>query len=272
MRFRCSFCGMDSPSDIPQLRICGTCGERLAGARSEYAYPAASVSVQEGPGDLWLVPGHYAIRFRPDWQDRFLSSLDLDLYHRHLLNSSHPHQVLAGLASVVYWGFFSGADGLLRDGRARARAKWFLQGRSGSSTIDPRHVFEVMVTARQWMANRRPGRALAEIARLKELGQVAFASKVVTFLDPELAAIYDSRIGSRVEDTAILYHLRMNPNGGGVTGPKQGKYQQWCEYCLEIATHLNQGIWSGKHWQWTDWDLSRHLWRAVDVERALFVA
>jgi len=272
MKFRCAFCGGDSPSDLPESRICGKCAERLAVARSEYAYPAASVAVQEGSGDLWLIARRHSIIFHPDWQARFTSSVDLDVYHGHLLNSPHPQEVLAGLASVVYWGFFSGADGLLRDGRARTRAKWFLKGRSGGSTIDPSHVFKVVAAARQWLARRQPGRALREISRLKELGQVAFASKVVTFLDPELAAVYDSRIAQTTKEYAALRSLQMNPNQGGVTGPKQERYKRWCNYCLEIATHLNQGIVAGRSWHWTDWDQTRHRWRPVDVERALFVS
>jgi hypothetical protein len=149
--------------------------------------------------------------------------------------------------------------------------KWFLQGRGGDAPIDPDQALQVVADARHWMTECLPGRALSEISKLKELGQVAFASKVVTFLDPELAAVYDSRIAAKIQGNSSWRTMAMSPQGR-ITLAKQNRYHRWCRYCLEIASQLNQGIEAGESWHWTDWDQSKHQWRPVDVERAIFVA
>jgi hypothetical protein len=263
----CAICG----KTISRLGLCNSCAADLIRRRNAYVYPAVHVAIQEGEGDEWIIPPRHSITFRSADNDRLSSSVALDQYHHALLCSPHWHGVVAGLASVVYWGFFSGADGVERDGRARARVMWFLRGRPGNVPLDVESAFLAVKAARTLAAKGQMGLALAEVSKLRELGQVSFASKVLTFLCPGRAGVFDSRIAERILRDPRLAHLTMNPNQGGVTNPKQLRYHAWCEHCTAVAGKLNRGIAAGKPWHWVDWDCSTPQWRAVDVERALFV-
>lgn len=270
----CVICGTTNLSQVAglyMLYMCDQCAEKVVRGRNNYIYPAAYVSVRKGVGDQWLTGKQFSIKFNGMPNEQYRSSVALDHYHCSLLSSQYWYEVVAGLASVIYWGFFAGLDGRPHDNRARTRVGWFLNGRKGNSPLNFDQTVNVIVTARKFMANRQIGDALGEISKIGELGQVSFASKAVAFLDPTIAGIYDRRIFQRVSQEAKLMHLSMNPNQGGITYPKRIRYQQWCDYCFCVAYNMSEGIKLGKPWEWTDWDGATWAWRAVDVERALFM-
>jgi len=111
--------------------------------------------------------------------------------------------------------------------------------------------------------------ALLGCLRIRQLG-IPFASKVIAFMNPEKAAIYDSVIARYLEASE-------HPEHEGLHMPVEHSYSQvalearaivyakWCAYCRAKAAELNRG---GHRWQ--DWDGTRNEWRAIDVEHALF--
>ena len=109
--------------------------------------------------------------------------------------------------------------------------------------------------------------ALREATQIKFL-QMAFASKLLTFMAPNLAAVYDDVISGRLADTAELQNLFVstkNPTSKAAKLKQENIYANWCRWCVEKADNLNANSIT-----WRDWNATEHSWRAVDVERAWF--
>ncbi|CAN5849376.1 hypothetical protein BH24DEI2_BH24DEI2_17710 [soil metagenome] len=244
----------------------------MVASRNSYRYPPAHIVVGENSGDYPLTDKLF-LRFRPAKEGGLHSSKALDSHHFRLLNSESDHEIFAGIASVIYWGFFSSAAGKHNDGRARSQARFFLTGRKNARhRLELHQVADTVRLVRQLLEQKRFGHARRAVSDIQELGQVSFASKVITFLDPHHAAVFDSIISNKVMEISGLAHLKMDVNHNRISKSNQEKYRSWCEVCSSVASSLNQGIHNGEPWQWTDWDGSKHDWRAVDVERALFAA
>jgi hypothetical protein len=244
--------------------------DELASNRSAYGYvPARLVKVEQDDcaiawGDLKLVaclpnPQDWmAARNRSNY-----SSLQLDHFHYALLNGTAEDR-LHGLCSVVFWGFISGTNGRININRAIERTLWLVRGRKKAVPQSVVQISRHLDQAARFLCDGSVGEALLEILQIKFLG-LSFASKVLMFMDPSRAVVYDDVIASNLEKESDLELRKIAIDVRGTQKAKAYAYSQWCGYCVEVAGRLNE---SGTHW--TDWNGATEAWRAVDVERALF--
>jgi hypothetical protein len=99
---------------------------------------------------------------------------------------------------------------------------------------------------------------------------MAFASKVLTFMEPQAAAVYDEVISLRLEkqtdpELRSLFVSTKIPTSKGARLSQANTYADWCGWCAKKASDLNE-----KNVCWVDWNATERSWRAVDVERAFF--
>jgi hypothetical protein len=197
------------------------------------------------------------------------SSIELDDFHCSLLQSESEYDLMHGLLSVVFWGFASGTDGRIRSSRALARAKTVVDGRTNALQQPDADIIAHLKKCRQLLKGSQIAEALREATQIKFL-QMAFASKLLTFMAPNLAAVYDDVISKRLQgvnsrEQQNLFVSTKNPTSEAAKLKQEDVYANWCRWCVEKANNLNAtGI------TWRDWNATEHNWRAVDVERAFF--
>jgi hypothetical protein len=241
--------------------------------RQDYSYvPAKIVNSGTGLPDLhdWEGRGLWigaptALQWSSPVYKSGQSSIGLDNHHERLLNSKNGSDNLHGLLSVVFWGNFSDRHGKFLS-YALPRAEHLLSGRSHHTPQPSADVLVALQSARGLLKNEEcsPGHALREAMNIKYLG-LSFSSKVLSFIAPECAVVYDAVISKYLQS-------EFSPNkemGISVAGPltkkKIAAYSNWCSFCKSEASSLNK-----LRSKWTDWDGIKHNWRAVDVERAHF--
>ena len=98
----------------------------------------------------------------------------LDRYHQMLLHNNSPSFNLAGLASIVYWGFARTRRGLAQ-GRARTRALWLLHGHGNRQATTHPAAADALKAAREDIAAGRFGDALGRFQG--NLSSVALRSR-----------------------------------------------------------------------------------------------
>jgi hypothetical protein len=249
----------------------------LLHARNAYVYPfshltalrgSAGVSTKGASVDNPIAGPLAGMTFR-DWEGRhqfLLRYSKKDLITIPGLAGDETY-VMLGVASVLYWGFFSHSPGF-----AAARVRRFRDGRNGVPA-DPVRVRDAVHRAAALVDANQYGEALKVVSSsIPEFGQVSFASKLVMALSPSRCAVYDRWIAQIVMEAggSLERDFWCAPNNGGVTPSKAAVYQRWCELCQERAAEMNAHPVDVSGWTWapgltTDW-------RAVDVERALFVS
>ncbi|MDD5395562.1 MAG: hypothetical protein PHE17_21270 [Thiothrix sp.] len=234
-------------------------------ARNQYAYPAwrlerVAASEPKNPEHLEA----WGMRFLPGL---LCPSLALDKFHNKLLNSHSDQDLLHGLISVVYWGYVSGRDGVSRQGRAKGKAMQLCRGRKNSIPQPREEILKLLRSVQQSVREDDLSQALLSAMQIKFLG-MSFASKVIAFMTPEKAGVYDSVISECLQSRAECSDLYVSTN---YTRSKARRlhqaetYARWCAFCCHQAQDLNhQGL------NWHDWDGKPHRWRAIDVERAFF--
>jgi hypothetical protein len=245
----------------------------LQHARETYAYiPAKLTRGSEGSdGDIrWPDLQLSANVPPPNWHSdaakrRGYSSLKLDDFHSVLLGSDNAQALLHGLLSIVFWGYVSGTDGRIHVERALKRARWHLDGKINSPPQRPAEIISHLKNARELLETANVGDALIEVTRIKFLG-MAFGSKVLTFMNTRVAAVYDEVISLRLEEHPDVT-LNKLAKGEKLTKKldQANLYAEWCDWCRQKAETLNK---SGASWR--DWDGTENVWRAVDTERALY--
>jgi len=181
----------------------------LKAAREKYAYVPARLIRASGAAAAELswkslnlivdIPikwdaGHKEIRSQ-------YSSWGLDEFHRGLLQSDDEEELFHGLLSVVFWGFASGSNGRLNAPRALSRARAILIGRKRSSPQAANDIVSHLRRGRELLKASKFAEALVEVEQIKYL-QMAFASKVLTFMEPQAAAVYDEVISLRDRSSA----------------------------------------------------------------------
>lgn len=191
-----------------------------------------------------------------------ITGYEFEKHIRQLLTSEDSDKQYIGIISVVYWGY---ANTGYR--ASRVERLWDARGRR-------KEVGERLTKASEHASEERFGMALACMEGVPELGRTPFASKVIAFLNPNMAGVYDNKINDYLgapqrgpdhlrdwlSPHASSFHHRIR----GVGSPtSQGCYQAWCSFLQETAVELNLG---GLKWAGTE------NWRAIDVERALFAA
>jgi hypothetical protein len=193
------------------------------------------------------------------------SSLKLDNFHSELLTSDNAQALLHGLLSVVFWGYVSGTDRRIHAERALKRTRWHLDGKINSPPQQTEEIIFKLKSARALLEKEKVSDALLEVIRIKFLG-LAFASKVLTFMNPRVAAVYDEVISRRLEKHPSVA-LNKLANGQKLTNKidQANLYAEWCSWCRQKAEALNRvGV------SWRDWDCTENAWRAVDAERAFY--
>ena len=247
--------------------------DELAQARSCYSYVPAKL-IHANADELSCIDLN-ALRLAPsipssDWHSdkikrKAASSIELDGFHHALLNSQRADDVLHGLLSVVFWGYVSGTDGKIRKGYALARTSWLSHGKKGFERQDQAEQLAHLISARSLLEKDRLGEALIEVMRIKHLG-MAFGSKLLAFLAPDKAAVYDDvislRLSKSVDETLkVLGGMAKSSN----RRRQAETYERWCNWCRDTAASMNA---AGR--TWSDWNDTEVGWRAVDAERAFF--
>ena len=197
------------------------------------------------------------------------SSYELDEFHRGLLQSENKEDLIHGLLSVVFWGFSSGVDGRLNPRRALSRAKAIVLGRKNASPQPKNEIIVHIERSRELLNASQIAEALLEAEQIKFL-QMSFASKLLTFMDPNSAAIYDAVISSRLEketdpELRGLFVSTDMPTSKTAKVAQANAYAAWCKWCAKKASDLN-----AQSAKWLDWNGTAKSWRAVDIERAFF--
>ncbi|MBA1155022.1 hypothetical protein [Microvirga mediterraneensis] len=192
----------------------------------------------------------------------------LDTFHSELLWANSFEDNLHGVLSVVYWGNYAGSDPKKGpNGFALARTKWMVDGKSGRPKPSMSTLEIAIRNGRTHLKEGRLDQALKALMDIPYLG-MSFASKVLMFLDPRQAVIYDSKIGEKITRLAQLdstWGSRVVNVGLGYTRSKGNAYTSWCKFCIDKAAELN-----AKGATWSEAKGVRRDWRAVDVERSIF--
>jgi hypothetical protein len=248
----------------------------LKAAREKYAYvPARLIRASAAAADLRWKSLNLIVDIPKNWDAGHneirsqYSSWSLDEFHRALLQSDNEEDLFHALLSVVFWGFASGSNGRLNAPRALSRAKAILIGRKNSAPQAANEIISHLRRSRELLTTSRIAEALLEAERIKYL-QMAFASKLLTFMEPQIAAVYDEVISLRLEkqtdpELRSLFVTTKIPASKDAKLSQAKTYADWCGWCLKTASNLN-----AKGVTWVDWNATDHSWRAVDVERAFF--
>lgn len=157
---------------------------------------------------------------------------------------------MVGFLSVIFWGYVSGSDGVVRTARALGKVRSFRDGRAGQTPTSKNELVLSLTRARESVVQKDYGKALYQLMSIKYLG-MSFASKVVMFMNPSQTAIYDSVIAERLSKHESLNSLYIKTLGA--TEKEKIKqcstYEKWCDFCFQTAEDLN------RHKAcWTDWD------------------
>lgn len=233
-------------------------------ARDQYDYPWAAVTA--GPGPIALASG---ISGQFDDRPTAVTDLPLDDHHHRLLNSPRDADIRQGCGSVIYWGFRTYSDQF-----AQRRARLFFSHVTATAS----HVAGLVRRAGSHCFSGDWGLSLKRIGQLPQLSQLPFASKVIAFLAPVDAGVYDNRINRFIITSGLdvpmlgRQAVAVNQRGSMVYAAVAGAanqeiYQRWCERLQGLRDSLNA---LGLSYQWTCPAGSKQNWRAIDVERALF--
>ncbi len=189
----------------------------------------------------------------------FKTCREMETFHRDHLTSKYQADVVQGYLSTLYWGHYSGTDGVLRAGRALAKAE------AARRSIEERTSIEIAAaivrTSGLLINDGKIGQAALLLTHLPGVG-FSFSSKICTFLDPETCGIADSIIAGKYSQFNFVTNVQGYLN---ISLENASRYEAYCEHlCLQAHT-LNR---SGS--TWNDLDDERRDWRAVDIERAYF--
>ncbi|MBS0276786.1 MAG: hypothetical protein JSR81_04125 [Proteobacteria bacterium] len=216
-----------------------------------YHYPAFRI-VQAESGQLDFGGG-----VRGDFcEDHANTDGELDNYHYRLLRSENAYLNLMGMASVIYWGW---ANGEIRE----VRVRWFLNGHGNMPPTTAAIAQERLLRAKEALENGNCGLALSSFQGVSQLGRTPFSSKIIAFLAPNSAGVYDTKIQNAILELPALANwprLDAARNGCGEvdSGAIQDCYIAWCSALQSIAGEIsNRGL--GQP-------------RPLDIERAIFAA
>ncbi len=150
--------------------------------------------------------------------------------------------------------------------RAISKAKMLSGGRGRIAPQKPAEILECFHEATRHLIVGDVETALQKAMSIKFLG-MSFASKVLMFLNPSAAVVYDSVIAGYLTNSSDsrLRQMAVSTDAGADPQLQAKGYSRWCSFCAKTLSSMNQ---AGHLWM--DWDGRKHPWRAVDVERAFF--
>lgn len=232
--------------------------DELRNRRNSYAYPAVALQ------GTYLGP--VAVNFG--------STMAMDDYIHGLLLSKKPEKKVLGYLSVLFWGFYSGQDGVVRQERALGKVALACNGKHRMVNGQNQHIRGVVDLGVECVAGRISeaiqrietnnfSEALRILNELPQL-QIAFSSKVCAFIDPIKCGVIDSVI--------VENHPEFNftTDRGGIILNRVANRQRYSDYCLYLQHTTDEINNSQAPYLWTDRDGVSHSWRALDVERAMY--
>lgn len=243
--------------------------ENIVQSRMEYNYPTGHVKNSASDpiafDELDFIGSSSASLFK--------TSLELDSYHKTLLNSENVTDVNLGIISVQFWGrcFVKNRDNF---NQAKVRARWLLEGnrRSRRNILDEDLGFRVVQSVRECIAGDDLGEAFWAVKNIPHMG-VSFGSKLLAFIAPEKMGVYDSHIARYLSN----HYRELSGLCSGsfnteivLDSPRsfrradKDRFENYSLFLKSIANALNK-----KNMLWKESGVSQ-TWRAVDVERALF--
>jgi hypothetical protein len=167
-----------------------------------------------------------------------ISSIELDEFHGGLLRSTADDDLLHGLLSVVFWGFASGTDGRLHLDRAIARASAIAHGRANAAPQTPETVLKLLRQVRQLVDTGTTASIAAAFLTALQIKflQMAFASKLLMFMQPATLAVYDEVVSLRLlghPDPQLreLYVSTALPTSPAAHERQAQTYARWCQWC-----------------------------------------
>jgi len=229
--------------------------------RNEYNYPNVRLRASKKPTKIKISDSLWAETDESKLDKP--TDLELDEYHFSLLSSSDPDENLLGTSSVIFWGYYT-----FKRNYALNKLKWHLDGYRSKLATSTSTINQKILLIKNEPNN---GLAMSHLSDISQLGSIPFASKVITFLRPETAGIYDNQIHKGLIGCDWYKKSLLNTRIGAVRYKNvQNGYDRWCSFLSQFATDLNNGITEGQNWRWHDSSGVISTWRAVDVERALF--
>lgn len=232
--------------------------EEIKKKRSAYSYP--TISIQGKFPNLSIL--------------KFTSTEKMDYYHQSLLLSASDEDVVLGYLGVIFWGFYSGKDGILREERAFSRLKIAYNGGTrirknkeikitGVIDIGIESLAKKIRNALLSIKNNKIDEALEKLMELPQL-EIAFASKLCAFLSPQKCGVADSVIASNYPK----FNFDVNKTGNIKKNKNNiANYKSYCIFLQKKADEMNL---LGKDYYWLDTDGVTKSWRALDIERALY--
>jgi hypothetical protein len=190
----------------------------------------AAISAYDYPRALYDFPH--------EREQLFARISDLDAAITALLHSRDPHAVKDGLSNILYWGHYRTP---YRDRRVRL----FRQH------VTTEHLQRAIST---FAGLTGAGLCNLKALRLPEFSNMAFLSKLRTFLNPDDYCVLDQKISTI---TILNDRLKRQPTYIPVTAYNQRVYQEWVTICTRLAEQLNE-------------QPTPQCFRPVDVERGLF--
>lgn len=241
--------------------------EELRNMRNKYDYPKSYLFKSHNASLVKISSNYWASQYVGVTNEK--SDISVDNYHRNLLKSDSPEDVLLGTSSVIFWGYQTFNKKIDVEPRyALNKVRWHLQGHYDKPATSPILIHQVLQKIK---ISKSPGDGLAQLSCISQLGQTPFASKVIAFLYPETTGVYDSQIMNGLNRSQWAEVAGLQCQTGNVSSIKVQKgYTKWCNFLTKISSELNHGINNGKEWFWVDPIEGIQNWRAVDVERAIF--
>lgn len=212
-----------------------------ASRRSRYSYPTVGLKHATGK------PVHIL----------FGSTVEMDRFHYKNLNSTSSTRVVGAYLSVVYWGHYSGAAGIVRAARALSKVKMVKAHASYAES------FGILKSARSQLKRGDIAKAVLLLTGLSQVG-FAFASKLCAFIRPDICGVIDSVIVEAFPE----FGFELDAAGYVQNSQKNARqYEIYCRVLQRKAKILNS---LGVRFRWRDIAGRAWRWRAVDVERAMY--
>lgn len=229
--------------------------------RNKYNYPKAFLVRSDQPTDLKISSDFWA---KPIFEESdSISDLIVDKHHHDLLWSDDPNINLLGTASVIFWGFYTFSPNYALNK--------VMKHLYGYKTRVPTTPTAVNIALSHIRGDTDYGRSINHLSAISQLGYIPFSSKVVAFIYPQNAGIYDSQIDRGLKNAAWASDCSLTTRLGSVTSQSVQKgYQDWCVFLNTISDEINTRIIAGENLHWSDPHQGRSMWRAIDVERAFF--
>lgn len=163
----------------------------------------------------------------------FSTMRDLDSFLQHLLQASDLQSLKNGLSGILYWGYYRAG---FRDHRV---------------TTFRRTVADVRLQRASETFRVLDGTGIISLKKLDlpQFSNMAFITKLRTFLDPERYCVLDSKIAKLAPLATRLHRQRTYIP---INLQNDRAYRWWVDTCFSLASRLQMKL------------------RPVDVERGLF--